>query len=930
MGLADHIQEGLIHVSNRLDNQLRLRDFDLNRVRGGWAQRVFGITGYPAYTLLLFFPMLGFLFYGPAWDHWRGYPLLILLSASILLSCVLARFLSESRRWLQQGQTILIVVSAIGMSIWNYTRPHLATQADPLPYQHVMLLILPLALVFATLAPPFVANRLVRGFKRRHPRYGRRFALALRRGELLSPRPDIRFSLAAVRQSVLTFPFQKPAHALLFPAIAILLVPYHFMAYVGVVVFILNAFLFGLGGVHPRLHAMLSLADRVFFYGGQWCLSLVVIVLATCRIADYSYVSIVLNSINNNALLFFLFCAYCTLWLYETWLHFVLCERLLPLLNGGRLRTASWIDYSLEPSASLPTAKPDYRNVQILGARYVAVGVGTRPAGEVCFEMYEKLDLFQTLATRAYPKVKASTLERVFGLSELASLVQTYFATLNSCVVFLIVIGWFCARPDRIPAGFLELFHLPPINNTVPELTIKSAGRAVQRGDEPQPEPPILETHNYPGLRADLFRAPAANRQVVMVAASGGGTRAALYSASLFHGLARLDALRHTRLVSGVSGGSAAIAYLAVHQSELLQHSKPEAWDAYFNVMAHPYIDDVIRGCAELRMLRGTRSGTLLAESFARNIVGRRQDLPILFGDAHFGIIFNCTIGGQARWSGKRWNLPDRELAGDKMVITNAVPTTAFPSSGFIDSSGSMRDQYLHFEYLNNPNIHLTDAAALSANFPPVFPDALVRVEGEKETWVTDGGASENRGLVALLFALESALREQLAHNTLTRPPRIHILIAEASAISKPYSLDRGVGAAIASAEKCAEQVATDRLHNISRLYARLGGRPEDFNVWYLPMPDVFVEGGIATHWMMPSIIQLKNEGADGQMHKVVLSGRVTQHLVADLHRLPEDPWSVRARTLGPEDLTQVESWLDNDFHRSEWNRFVDSWRNFK
>jgi hypothetical protein len=304
--------------------------------------------------------------------------------------------------------------------------------------------------------------------------------------------------------------------------------------------------------------------------------------------------------------------------------------------------------------------------------------------------------------------------------------------------------------------------------------------------------------------------------------------------------------------------------------------------------------------------------------------------LPILFGEVNFGIIFNSTIGGQAAWSGSRWELPERELAGDKMVITNAVPRSAFPSQGFVDGSGSMRDQYLHFEYLNNPNIHLTDAAALSANFPPVFPDALVRVEGEKESWVTDGGASENRGLVALLYALESALREQLARNTASRPPRIHILIAEASAISRPYTLDRGVGAAIASAGKCAEQVATDHLQEISRLYEKLGGNPDDLNVWYLPMPDVFVEGGIATHWMMPSIVQLRNTDPDGRKHTIVLTGRLTQHLLADLHRLPEEPWSIQARTLGVEDLHRVESWLDADFHRSEWNRFVKSWRSFK
>ncbi len=36
MRIAERLQEGLTYVSNKLEHQLRLRDFDLNRVRGGW------------------------------------------------------------------------------------------------------------------------------------------------------------------------------------------------------------------------------------------------------------------------------------------------------------------------------------------------------------------------------------------------------------------------------------------------------------------------------------------------------------------------------------------------------------------------------------------------------------------------------------------------------------------------------------------------------------------------------------------------------------------------------------------------------------------------------------------------------------------------------------------------------------------------------
>ena len=927
MGIGVRIQEALIYVSNRLNEQLRLRDFDLNRVRGGWAQRVFGITGYPAYTILLFFPILAFLYYGPAWDRWRGIELFVAFLATVAVSWFLAHFLSENRRWLQQGQAILVVCVALTLSAWNYSRAIPATEADARPYQHIMLLILPALLTFATLVPPWVADFLVRGFKRRHARFGRRFALALRRAELLTSHQDIRFSLAAVGHSILVFPFKYPAHALLFPAIAVLLVPYHFQEYAAVTVLLLNSLLFGLGGVHPRLHAMLTLIDRVFFFGGQWCLSIIVIALAFCRIFDYSYVSIVLNSIHNNALLFFLFCGYCTLWLYETWLHFVLCERLLPLLNGGKNRTASWIDYSIDPAASLPHMSPDSRTIQILGARFVAVGFTKEPRpGLLSYEMYEKIDLLQALTTRAYPKVKPNVLERVFGLSELSSLVQSYFAILNTCILCLLVVSWYLARPDTIPVRLLNLFHVAHMDNTVAELTITgptSVGKRVGQSNS------TVAQIGYRGLRDDLFTQSEAKRQVVLVAASGGGTRAALYAASLFRGLANLKALEQTRLASGVSGGSAAIAYLAIHHNELVNDNSAQAWDTYFDVMAHPYIDDVIHGSVELRLLQGTRTGTLLAESFGRNMVGHVRGLPTLLGEADFGVLFNCTIGGQASWSDKKWELPQKTLAGDKLVITNAVPREAFPLAGYPGPAGSMKDQFLHFEYLDNPNIHLTDAAALSANFPPVFPDALIRVEGEKESWVTDGGASENRGLVSLLYALEYALRNP-PRGTKLNLPRIHIIVAEASAVSKEYILDRGVGAAIASSGKGAAQVAADHLSAIAKLYTDLGGDAKDFNVWYLPMPDVFVEGGIATHWMMPSFVQLRNVDAHGQGQTILLTGRVAKLLVADLHRLPNEPWSLHPNPLRAADVKTVEGWLDADPHRREWARFVEAWRQFR
>src|SRR5439155_26113253 len=99
---------------------------------------------------------------------------------------------------------------------------------------------------------------------------------------------------------------------------------------------------------------------------------------------------------------------------------------------------------------------------------------------------------------------------------------------------------------------------------------------------------PQREYDERPGVPADLpdkpfdlgeglFAGPPGKppRRVLLVAASGGGTRAALYAASVFHGLAELEALDDVKVFSGVSGGSASIAYLTLHRDELLGRPAP-------------------------------------------------------------------------------------------------------------------------------------------------------------------------------------------------------------------------------------------------------------------------------------------------------------------------------------------------------------------
>lgn len=138
-------------------------------------------------------------------------------------------------------------------------------------------------------------------------------------------------------------------------------------------------------------------------------------------------------------------------------------------------------------------------------------------------------------------------------------------------------------------------------------------------------------------------------------------------------------------------------------------------------------------------------------------------------------------------------------------------------------------------------------AAAPHANFPPVFSDAPIDdVKTGNRYWVTDGGAVENRGLISLLFLLRGVLERLEAQGPPTHLPEIHVVMAEASAGSRRYSQDRGVGTAFGATGKGASQLARELLEEARQIYGRIClGDPADPDrscgkiVYHdLPMPD--------------------------------------------------------------------------------------------
>ena len=167
------------------------------------------------------------------------------------------------------------------------------------------------------------------------------------------------------------------------------------------------------------------------------------------------------------------------------------------------------------------------------------------------------------------------------------------------------------------------------------------------------------------------------------MAASGGGTRAAIYTAAVLRGLALQEGICNVVLASWVSGGSAALAYFAVNEDTLrvpLDRFDPAAWKAFDEAMSKAYILEVVGAasdtaagfgswtrrqevCGEHAEVPDERSGGwlparvrfgyLLAESFVCEMSRAHREAghdPGSFGrmdQVDFGLILDTGLAGQ-------------------------------------------------------------------------------------------------------------------------------------------------------------------------------------------------------------------------------------------------------------------------------------------
>jgi hypothetical protein len=640
--------------------------------------------------------------------------------------------------------------------------------------------------------------------------------------------------------------------------------------------------IFATAEMHERIDRFLGLYRRVFFLGGQAAISIIVIVLAAGRLFRNSYITTLVEGgdplcvvglcISNRLLSLYILTAYLFFWYFEYWANRMVCEHILGIFR----REDANENTKYAGRISVKYKKPDANEVkdgylQIHGSSRFALLSGDsqkilRTVGRMRL-VDDIIDNHNTVIT--HPKYKVSP--REFNLV-FKHRIQFYFTCLMLLLSGIVVYYAYhhYSAPQR--AG---------LNAKTREGTFC--------------------------LRAHLFGEETQDH-VILLAASGGGTRAALYTWSILRGLRELDALGNLKLVSGVSGGSAALAYFAAHRDRLDTQPDNESdtnpWLRFREVMASPFISDVLKGTSEWRILTGVnhenppdgrgireviRIGELLKESFERRFQGvdsgTDPDYKKTLADRATGFIFNTTLAGRFRAADclpedggidpddhvlseiettveckkVRSSLP----RGGRLVLTNLDGRSLkeFPAetSALKESPGD----YLTYVMVKDPSVPLATAAALSANFPPVFPNAAVDLDNGVRYWITDGGAADNRGILSLLYALKGAVNaEHDAYcnndcdgSTGRSRPDIHIILADAGAASLVYSQDRGVSAPFGASERFASQIMVDVYKEVKATYGKLKGKIHFHN---LSMPLTLRSGGgIGTHWMMPRKVSL-------------------------------------------------------------------------
>jgi hypothetical protein len=803
--------EKLTRWAGRLDDTLRLRDFAAGRTAGGFLDRTFGIRRHTIWALLL--PSATCFFAVLATPNLHRFVWAIATATIVFL--VLAKDMaasSKNNKSLRRDLYLqLAAVSLVVIPIWAVGD---SQYAERLPYAN---LLLPLTLAVALAL--FVAGLLSDGLFRKL-RGKSNFGRSLCRTELFANRgPVLPITGGGLLTALFVVPFRSPLELLLFPAIAALLAPPELLTVIVLLVFAVSLVALVLSGLNERFGTMWSLISYAFLHDGGLLVSLLVIALAAARFAGVSYVTTVFDTAAGWVVSTVLISTYVLAWWFGYWMNRLLADQLIRIIEPDCSSGEVSIPYRVAEDAVATHVPAAGRILQLHGSsRFMAIREREKDGDVTYFQSYPALDLINALALAGAPGGRA-----IPTFLQLKSRAFT-FQSLTTAVLAAVLIG----------AG---LFIHGGVQDAQLATDLATTGGIVP---------------------AALLAKPADDHTLFVVAASGGGTRAALFTAAVLEGIASRGKMANVVLGSGVSGGGAALAYLAGFRQSLIDYDHA-AWGKYYEAMKAPYIRDVLERASEWRMLREGRLGMLLQESFVRrwglpasasvlDSCASQQSAP----GCSFGLILNTTLAGHlhlpekvpagktlAEVEPKHRNETSSSMAGGRLILTNlSLP------SGFAGTGVEPDDPRLPI-VVRGPAAHLEHAAALNANFPPVFANAAIDTDRQDRYWATDGGAADNRGMEMLLYSLRGALD----HVAADQLPRLHIIVADAGAYGDDYVQDRGVSSALGGGAHFASALDSQLKSSIEQLYVK---HPDRFAFSYVYMPrPLRASGSFGTHWML-------------------------------------------------------------------------------
>jgi hypothetical protein len=778
----------------------------------------------------------------PAWIQ------LLVFLAAVACGAAATRVITGTRGRVLSQTAIL---AAAALILWNLPGAAAGTEAAQVPYRHLYTVIAAGCALIACVATwlvsiPFASIKETERAALQQALTDREIFPASRHDPELTPRRIYGGCFVGVLRTPLQF--------LLLPAFAIILVPTEYIWLAWGAGTLAAALLIIAGNLTSRWDQMSQYLRRYFLLGTPFVVSLAVIIIAALRIANVQYVATVVNVAPFGVLFAWMIMAYVLGWWFEYQVNSVLAAKLLWVLGADGTSDERVVPCDLGKAFSGQATRVECKNRHLAAhATGQMVAFGETLENEtgkmiVAFNTYAFLEFFGILL--ADRDTDAS--------HELARRVQSYFALVNTLLVAAFgLLYWHLESGDR--------------NNTVAPVVVAEHE----------------STNHTADLAALLHAESAGSPPALVVAASGGGTRAALYAANVLQGLHRLHADGNVVLLSGVSGGGVASAYFYGHRDALVSGDRQpcdalnptgleDPWTCYLNRMSMPFIRDVLQGAGEWRIQSDVPLGKLLAESFERRLFADGQQT--LGADPRLGLILNTTVAGHPlQDSAMTESLirlpsgsPDPCVAYERPVSAFGGGRLAFSNladiSTFSKSSGEITNIQMPFTVVRDPAVPLASAAALNANFPPVFPNARVDLTGygpdasgctKRSYFVTDGGATENLGLVSALLALQSALQDRAL-----KPPLrdIDIVLAEASAADYDYSQDRGIGASTdQSKERLTGRLTLELLDEV-RAQARAVDPAMQIRLHDLSLPLAFrSRGGFGTHWMFPGSINVTN-----------------------------------------------------------------------